>query len=144
MSKQYRRLGLLWSTVSLTLSLAVACGGGDDDDDDVAYCETCAPTAPNPPPNVAVEAPTGNPAAGGFVGSGAGDSVGGNDNSFNGGAFGIGGTFAVGGTSVGSGGTSSFASGGSLFTTGGSAFTSGGSPFPGTSSSGGSAAFGGP
>lgn len=137
MSKQLRRVGLFWGTVSLTLSLAVACGGGDDDDDDVAYCETCAPAAPNPPAGVAVDAPSGNPAAGGFVGSGAVDSVGGNQSSFNGGAFGIGGTFAS------SGGTSSFATGGSLFTTGGSAFASGGSPFTGPSSSGGSAAFGG-
>jgi hypothetical protein len=137
MSKQHRRMGLFWGAVSLTLSLAAACGGGDDDDDDVAYCETCAPTAPNPPPDVAVVAPTGNSASGGFVGSGAGDSVGGNQSSFNGGAFG------AGGISASSGGTSSFASGGSLFTTGGSAFASGGSPFAATPSFGGSAAFGG-
>jgi hypothetical protein len=137
MTKQHRRAGLLWGAVSLTLSLAVACGGGDDDDDDVAYCETCAPTAPNPPPNVTVESPTGNSAAGGFEGTGAADSVGGNESSFNGGAFGTGGRSAL------TGGTSSFATGGSAFTTGGSAFASGGSPFPGPSSSGGSAAFGG-
>jgi hypothetical protein len=129
MSKQHHRLGLFWGTASLTLSLIVACGGGDDDDDDVAYCEACAPTAPNSPPGTRVDTPVGN-SAGGFEGSGAADSVGGNENSFNGGAFGV-------------GGASAFTTGGSAFTTGGSAFTTGGSPFPGTSSSGGSAAFGG-
>ena len=133
MSGQQRRLATFCSALLLTGFVVTGCWGGDDEDDDIAYCETCAPTRPDPVVPTATSPDPNSPddAVGGtFTGSGGFDSRSGGATS--GGNFGLGGAF-TGGSSPFSGGSSNFSGGASGVGIGGS------SPF----GIGGSAAFGG-